>query len=60
MKTCTAIVSGCFLLIAVMGADCQPEKVAEHRHETLPSGPTVKGRLLYSSGRGADRIPVVL
>lgn len=60
MKIYTAIVSGCFLLIAVMGADCQPEKVAEHRHDTLPSGPVVKGRLLYSDGSPADRIPVVL
>lgn len=59
MRRYTTIVLGCLLVAAVLPAGCEPEEITGHHHE-LPSGPAVKGRLLYSDGSPADRIPVVL
>ncbi len=59
-KRYTTIVLGWLLLVAVLSAGCEPEKITEHKEDAPPTGPVVKGRLLYSDGSPADRVPVVL
>jgi hypothetical protein len=60
MRRCTTVVLGCCLLAAAIPFGCEPDKGATSDSRSLAGEPGVRGRLLYSNGAPAERVPVVL